>query len=226
MVNEKQVAGEKAAEFIQNGMIVGLGTGSTVDYSIRRIGELVLEGIHITGVATSKSTTELAKSLGIELVSINDVARIDLTIDGADEVDEDFYGTKGGGGALFFEKIVANASNKVIWVVDSTKMVKRLGKFPLPVEVSPFGYKQVYRQLKSEGLGPVLRSINGQPFLTDSNNYIIDLHSAQLDDPMKLAGWLKEIPGIVEHGLFINCADQVIVGRGHSAEIIYSDKID
>jgi len=226
MVNEKQVAGEKATEFIQNGMIVGLGTGSTVDYSIRRITELAHEGVHIKGVAASKSTSELAKSLGIELVSINEVDKIDLTIDGADEVDEVFYGIKGGGGALFFEKIVANASDKVIWVVDSTKMVKRIGRFPLPIEVCPFGYKQVFKKLKLEGFDPVLRLINGQALLTDSNNYILDLHLARQNDPAKLAVWLKDIPGIVEHGLFINYVDQVIVGRGDLAEIIYSDKID
>ncbi|MEL1135446.1 ribose-5-phosphate isomerase RpiA [Desulfitobacterium sp. THU1] len=221
-VNEKQVAGEKAAEFIQNGMLVGLGTGSTVYYSIRRIAELVREGVHIVGVSTSKSTTELAQSLGIELVSINDIGCVDITIDGADEVDEDFNGIKGGGGALFFEKIVAHASKRVIWVVDSSKMVKRLGKSPLQIEVSPIGYKQVYSKLKLEGMGPVLRLISGKPFLTDSNNYIIDLHSAELNNPTKLAGWLKEIPGIIEHGLFINYVDQVIVGRGDSAEIISS----
>jgi len=223
---EKQVAGEKAVDFIHDGMIVGLGTGSTVYYSIRRIADLVREGLHITGVSTSRSTTELARSLGIDLVSINEVDHIDLTIDGADEVDEDFNGINGGGGALFYEKIVTYASYRVIWVVDSSKLVKRLGKFPLPVEVSPFGYKRVYNKLESEGMGPVLRLINSQPFLTDSNNYIIDLRSAQLNDPTKLAGWLKEIPGVIEHGLFINYVNQVIVGSGDSAEILYSHRID
>ncbi len=218
-MSEKQVAGEKAAEFIQDGMVVGLGTGSTVFYSIRRIAQMIREGIEITGVSTSKATTELARSIGITLVSINDVDHIDLTIDGADEVDKDFNGIKGGGGALFFEKITTYASDRVIWVVDSTKMVEKLGKFPLPVEVSPFGYKQVYHKLKSEGMEPVLRLINGQLFLTDSNNYIIDLYSAHLSDYNKLARWLKDIPGIVEHGLFINCVDQIVVGRGDSAEI-------
>lgn len=221
-MREKQLAGEKATEFIQDGMVVGLGTGSTVYYSICRIAELVRAGISITGVSTSQSTTELAQRLGINLVSINDIERIDLTIDGADEVDKEFNGIKGGGGALFFEKIVAFSSDRVIWVVDSSKMVSKLGSVPLPLEVSVFGYKKVYNKLKSEGMKPTLRLLNGQPFRTDSDNYIIDLHMAQIDNPGELARWLKEIPGIVEHGLFINCADQIIIGRENSTEIVYS----
>ncbi len=219
-MNEKQVAGEKAVEFVRDGMIVGLGTGSTVFYSIRKIAELVKDGIKIKGVSTSKQTTELASSLGIKLVSINDVKEINLTIDGADEVDQQLNGIKGGGGALFFEKIVAYSSSKVIWVVDSTKMVQKLGKFPMPVEVGPFGYKRLYKKLRTEGLNPVIRVSNGEPIRTDSYNYILDLHLDQIDNPNELGTWLKGIPGIIEHGLFVDYVDQVIVGRGDSAEVI------
>ena len=219
-MNEKQVAGEKAAEFVRDGMVVGLGTGSTVYYSIRKIAELINEGMKIKGVSTSKSTIGLASSLGIELISIDDVEKIDLTIDGADEVDGNLNGIKGGGGALFFEKIVAYSSAKVIWVVDSTKMVNRLGKFPLPVEVSPFGYKQVYKKMKSEGMNPIVRLNNSQLFRTDSDNYIMDLHLDQIDNPKELGTWIKEIPGVIEHGLFIELVDQVIVGKGDLAKTI------
>jgi len=219
-VNEKQVAGEKAVEYVRDGMVVGLGTGSTVYYSIRKIAELVKNGMEIKGVSTSKQTTKLAGSLGIELVSINDVEEIDLTIDGADEVDQHLNGIKGGGGALFFEKIVAYSSAKVIWVVDSTKMVQKLGKYPIPVEVSPFGHRQVYRKLRSQGLNPVFRLNDEELFRTDCDNYIVDLHLEQIDNPNELGTWLKGIPGVIEHGLFIDCVEYVIVGRGDSAEVI------
>ncbi|WP_072771428.1 ribose-5-phosphate isomerase RpiA [Desulfitobacterium chlororespirans] len=215
-IKEKQQAGEKAAEYVRDGMVVGLGTGSTVFYTIRKIVELVKNGMKIQGVSTSKSTTELAGSLGIELVSINDVETIDLTIDGADEIDQKLNGIKGGGGALFFEKVVAYASAKVIWVVDAGKMAPKLGGVPVPVEVSPFGYRQVYKRLSVEGLNPVMRLESGQPFRTDSDHYILDLYPDNLDHPGELGAWLKEIPGVIEHGLFIDCAAEVLVGRGDS----------
>jgi len=219
-VNEKKVAGEKAAEFVRDGMVVGLGTGSTVYFSILKIAELINKGFKIKGVSTSKATIELARRLGIELISLNEVEQIDLTIDGADEVDENLNGIKGGGGALFFEKMVAYSSTKVIWVVDSTKMVNRLGKFPLPVEVSSFGYKQVFKKMKSEGMNPIIRLNNSQLFRTDSDNYIIDLHLDRIDNHKELGTWIKEIPGVIEHGLFIELVDQVIVGKGLLAKTL------
>lgn len=219
-MNEKKVAGEKAAEFVRDGMVVGLGTGSTVYFSILKIAELINKGFKIKGVSTSKATIELARRLGIELISLNEVEQIDLTIDGADEVDENLNGIKGGGGALFFEKMVAYSSTKVIWVVDSTKMVNRLGKFPLPVEVSSFGYKQVFKKMKSEGMNPIIRLNNSQLFRTDSDNYIIDLHLDRIDNHKELGTWIKEIPGVIEHGLFIELVDQVIVGKGLLAKTL------
>ena len=219
-MNEKQLAGERAAEFVEDGMIIGLGTGSTVYYTIQKIGEMVKQGLKISGVPTSTSTTELAKSLGIPMLSINDVDSIDLTIDGSDEVDPQLNGIKGGGGALLFEKVVAFASRKVIWVVGSNKMVQTLGKFPLPVEVTQFGYKHVYKKLNKHGMNPVLRTVQENIFTTDSNNYILDLHLEKINNPKELAIWLNTIPGVVENGLFIDMADTVIVAKDNSLEII------
>ncbi|MCR2802926.1 ribose-5-phosphate isomerase RpiA [Paenibacillus soyae] len=218
-MNEKQLAGEKAAEFVKNGMTVGLGTGSTVYYTIRRIGEMVKEGLTIKAVSTSSSTTRLAESLRIPLVSIDEAGKLDLTIDGADEVDPAFRGIKGGGGALFFEKIVAAASERSIWVVGSDKLVDRLGRFPLPVEVVPFGYSQVYRRLFDKGLNPKLRMSGENRYITDSGNYIIDLQLGAIGDPEALNDWLNGITGVVEHGLFLGMANAVVVARQDIVEV-------
>lgn len=150
MVNQKKIAGEKACEWIKPGMVVGLGTGSTVYYTIEKLGEMVQAGLNIIGVATSEQTAEQARKSGIPLKSLNDVLEIDVTIDGADEVDREFQGIKGGGGALLREKMVAEASLLNIWVVGEDKLVPTLGKFPLPLEVIPFGWKQVKRTLEKK----------------------------------------------------------------------------
>ncbi|KHD85475.1 ribose-5-phosphate isomerase RpiA [Heyndrickxia ginsengihumi] len=217
---QKKLAGEKAAEFVEDGMIVGLGSGSTVYYTIQKLGELVKNGLHIKGVSTSSRTSSLAASLGIQLVSLNEVEKIDLTIDGADEVDRNFNGIKGGGGALLFEKMVAKASAKNIWVVDQSKRVNALGSFPLPVEVIPFGYTHVNKALQERGFKPVLRTENGEPFQTDSHHYILDIHTGSIDDPHALHQWLKSLTGVVETGLFIDIADAVIVGEKQTASIV------
>ncbi len=145
-MNEKQLAAEKSVEFIKDGMTLGLGTGSTVFFLVNKLAELVKDGLKIKCVSTSNQTSELAKSLGIKITKFNEVDIIDLTIDGADEVDKNLNGIKGGGGALLFEKIVASASNQVIWIVDSSKFVKKLGKFPLPVEVIEFGSNHLLKR--------------------------------------------------------------------------------
>lgn len=219
-MNEKQLAGEKAAEFVKDGMTVGLGTGSTVYYTIRRIGEMVREGLNIKAVSTSSSTTLLAESLNIPLVAIDEVGWLDLTIDGADEVDPSFQGIKGGGGALFFEKIVAAASDRSIWVVDSRKLVERLGKFPLPVEVVPYGNTHVFQRLSGRGMNPKWRMSGESRFVTDSGNYIIDLHLGAIEDPVALNDWLNGITGVVEHGLFLGMADTVIVAHQDIVEVM------
>ncbi len=218
---EKKIAGEKATEFIQNGMIVGLGTGSTVAHTIKKISELIKEKkILIECVSTSNGTTILAQSLGIPLIPIHEITDIDVTIDGADEIDPLFNGIKGGGGALLFEKIIAKASKQNIWVVDGAKMVDDLGKFPLPVEIVPFGYTHTIKHLNNNGYKPKLRYKNGQQFITDSGNYIVDLHLKTIKDPVVLEKELNCIPGVVENGLFIKIVDKVITAEKQSIRIL------
>jgi ribose 5-phosphate isomerase A len=219
---EKLNAGEKAIDFIKDGMTLGLGTGSTVYYTIKKIGELVKEGMHLKAVSTSSDTARLASSLGIVILPFNEIQKIDLTIDGADEVDTDLNGIKGGGGALLYEKLVAEASDNIIWVVDSSKLVQKLGKFPLPVEVVQYGYNYLLRFFNFKHFNPVLRlKKDGNPFLTDAGNFIIDLHLGKIDHPEKINRELKLITGVVETGLFLNLADKVIIGRNKETEIIY-----
>lgn len=219
-MDKKRAAGEKATEFIKDRMIVGLGTGSTVYYTINKLGEMVANGLRIKAVSTSRSTTELAEKLGISLVSLNEIDHIDITIDGADEVDDDLNGIKGGGGALLYEKLVAVSSDKVIWVVDSSKMVKKLGRFPLPVEVIPFAYNQVLNKFKNMDFSPKVRMKNNSFFVTDGGHYIIDLYLNEIENPYELQNNLDSMPGVVEHGLFLNIADTIIVGKENSVEII------
>jgi len=221
---EKIIAAEKATEFVENGMVVGLGTGSTVFFAINKLGELVKKGLTIKAVSTSNATTKLAQSIGIKLISIDEVDEIDITIDGADEADRSFNGIKGGGGALLFEKIVALSSKVNIWIIDSEKLVDKLGKFPLPVEVIPFGYKKVFEKLKAMNLNPVLRKKDNEMFFTDSGNYILDLQSEEIDEIEKSDRDLKLITGVIETGLFIGIPDKIIIGRDNSTEILYNPK--
>jgi ribose 5-phosphate isomerase A len=218
-MNEKQLAAEKSIEFVKDGMILGLGTGSTVFYLVQKLAELVKQGLIIKCVSTSLQTTELAKKFGIQTVNFNDVDYVDLTIDGADEVDENLNGIKGGGGALLFEKIIAKFSEKVIWIVDSSKFVKMLGKFPLPVEVIPFGINHILNKFDELGYNPKLRMVNENPFITDSGNIIIDLHLDIIEDSIMTEQKIKLISGVVEVGLFNNIADTVIVGLENSTKI-------
>ena len=219
-MNEKQLAAEKSIEFIKDGMIVGLGTGSTVFFLVNKLAESVKQGLNITCVSTSNQTSELAKSLGIRISSLNEVEKIDLTIDGADEVDKNLNGIKGGGGALLYEKIVAKASNKVIWIIDSSKYVLQLGKFPLPVEIISFGSNQLLKRFDELGFNPEIRKNGNDNFITDSGNLIVDLHLNEIEDAINLERQIKLIPGVVEVGLFNNIADLVIIGKGNSTEII------
>ncbi|HLG32336.1 MAG TPA: ribose-5-phosphate isomerase RpiA [Ignavibacteriaceae bacterium] len=219
-MKEKKIAAEAAVEFVEDGMIVGLGTGSTVGFFINGLVPRIKAGLKITAVSTSQKTTELAKSIGIELINLNEADEIDLTVDGADEVDKDLNGIKGGGGALLYEKIVAGYSKKNIWIIDSTKLVETLGKFPLPVEVMKFGCNQLLTKLEMRGYNPKFRMNNNNYFITDSNHYIIDLYLGRIDKPETLDREIKSFPGVVETGLFIDFADVVIVGRGEKVEII------
>ncbi|MBM5596227.1 ribose-5-phosphate isomerase RpiA [Listeria seeligeri] len=214
MVNQKKIAGEKACEWIEDGMVVGLGTGSTVYYTIEKLGELVQQGLKITGVATSEQTARQAEKLGIPLKSLNDVVEINITIDGADEVTGAFQGIKGGGGALLREKMVAEASRLNIWVVGEEKLVDSLGNFPLPLEVIPFGWKQIKRSLEKEGIQATLRTQhNKEIYQTNNGNYILDIVNQTFTNPIKWQEKLAQVPGIVEQGLFLNYVDIIICGK-------------
>ncbi|HAA6726420.1 TPA_asm: ribose 5-phosphate isomerase A [Listeria monocytogenes] len=221
-MNQKKIAGEKACEWIEDGMIVGLGTGSTVYYTIEKLGQMVNNGLHITGVATSEETTKQAEKLGIPLKSLNDVTEIDVTIDGADEIDTNFQGIKGGGGALLREKMVASASLKNIWVVSEEKLVRTLGKFPVPLEVIPFGWKQIERTLAKEQIQTNLRKqSNGEFYVTNNGNYILDIVNQSFTDAEMWQEKLAQIPGVVEHGLFLDYVDVIMCGKANGeTEII------
>ncbi|AVF25473.1 ribose-5-phosphate isomerase A [Paenibacillus larvae subsp. larvae] len=209
--NQKKRAAEEAVHLVEDGMTLGLGTGSTVFYFLQALARR--RGLNIRGVSTSGQTTRLASELGIPLVKLGDTGGLDLTIDGADEVDERMQGIKGGGGALLYEKIVASYSRYNVWIVDSGKRVKQLGKFPLPVEVVPFALRPVQELFRHKEWKPRLRLKGDTPFLTDSQNVILDLHLQSIPDPAALAGQLNAIPGVVEHGLFLGMTQRVIVGE-------------
>ena len=209
----KKKVGEYAATFIQPGTVIGVGTGSTAYWMIMALGAKVRDGFSITAVPTSRATSELARAQGIPLATLNDVDRLALTIDGADEVDPALQLIKGGGGALLQEKMVAAASDRMVVIADEQKLVDRLGKFPLPIEVIPFGWKQVQRRVALLGCpSSELRVRDGQLFVTDHGNYILDAHFGAIADARGLGEALHDIPGVVEHGLFIGLATEVLVG--------------
>ena len=223
---EKQLAAGKALQFIESGMVVGLGTGSTVKFMLEGLAEKVRSGLEIKTVSTSVATTQFAESLGICVSELKDVDEIDLTIDGADEVDPQLNGIKGGGGALLYEKIIASLSRKNIWIVDSSKFVKKLGKFLLPVEILPFGSEKLFNKLNSLGYNPRFRMENDKPFVTDGNHYIIDLGIDQTDDIRKLNTELKSFPGVIETGFFIDICNVLIVGKESECEMIFKNEKD
>lgn len=207
----KKQAGLKAAEYVKDGMVVGLGTGSTAYYFVEEIGRRVREeGLQVTGVTTSSRTTAQAQGLGIPLVSPDAIDRIDVTVDGADEVDPNFNGIKGGGGALLMEKVVAVPTDHYIWVVDETKLVSQLGAFKLPVEVVQYGAERLLRHFAQKGYKPAFRETEGQRFVTDMGNFIIDLDLGAIADAEALAAELDTTVGVVEHGLFNGLVDTVI----------------
>ena len=216
----KQLAGEKAATFIEDRMMVGLGSGSTVYYTIRKLGELVRQGLAIKAVCTSEKTRYLAMEAGIPLWHLDETEYIDLTIDGADEVDPLGQGIKGGGGALLYEKIVASNSKQNIWVVEKRKMVQQLGAFPLPVEIMPFGHRNLIRRMDEMRLNPVLRMEGGEIFVTDGQHYIVDLHLRSIKDPRHLDLALRQMPGVVEHGLFLDTVNKVVAAGPDQVDII------
>jgi ribose 5-phosphate isomerase A len=213
--DEKQVVARASLHFVRDGDRVGLGSGSTATYAVRFLGERVHAGLKIVGVPTSNQTKELAASLGIPLSSLEKTPELDVTIDGADEVDPQLSLIKGGGGALLHEKIVASASRRLVIIADSSKQVARLGKFPVPLEVITFAQPLVKRKVEALGASVTLRlDAKGTPFVTDEGHHILDCHFSAIPDVPALARQLSDMPGIVEHGLFVDMATTVLVGKG------------
>lgn len=213
-VNEiKQKVSEEAVQLIQHDMIVGIGSGSTVDYFIIELGKKVKQGLKCIAVPASTETFSLAKQQGITLVELNEVSTIDLTIDGADEIDQQLQLIKGGGGALLQEKMVAAASKQLVIIADNSKLKPTLGTFPLPVEVIPYGWKQLERHIHERyGIKTMLRQKNSETYITDHGHYILDCHFDEIKKPDELNQSLHLIPGIIETGLFINMCNMAIIG--------------
>lgn len=213
-MDQKKLVGETAARYVEDQMVVGLGTGSTAFCMVEALAKRVKdENLTIECVATSNATFDLAKELGLNIKELAEVDEIDLTIDGVDEVTPDLQGVKGGGGALTREKIVAVRSKKNIWIADESKVVEQLGSFPLAVEVLPFGHEYLLKIFERNGYQPTLRKTDkDQVYETDSENYIIDLSLEVIKTPKELAHELKNMVGVVEHGLFIDIVDKVLIG--------------
>ncbi|AXI54024.1 Ribose-5-phosphate isomerase A (plasmid) [Pseudoseohaeicola sp. NH-UV-7] len=218
----KFVAAKRATEYVEDGMRVGLGTGSTAAWLVRCLGEMVREdGLKIKGVPTSTRTAELAREVGIQVISLDEAKWLDLTIDGTDEFDGDLNLIKGGGGALLQEKIVATASDRMIVIADIGKEVETLGAFPLPIEVIPFGWQTTQALVEETlismdvlGRSTTMRMNGSVPFVTDEGNHILDLHLNRIGNPRQLALVLNQMPGVVENGLFIDICDTVVIGYG------------
>lgn len=222
----KKAAALKAVEFVRDGMVVGLGTGSTAKHMVIALGEKVRAGMTLRGVPTSQETAALARQSGIPLIDAENRWEIDVAIDGADQVDPAFNLIKGGGGALLKEKIVAASAKQFIVLVDHSKQVPVLGgSFPLPIEVIPFGWGSTAREIQRLTKSPVvLREHNGAPFKTEAGNLIVDVHLARIEQPADLEIALNQIPGIVETGLFVGRTDILIVGKASGTETFRAKK--
>jgi ribose 5-phosphate isomerase A len=218
---EKQMAARAAVELVRAGQIVGLGSGSTAAHAVRFLAERVRSGLRIVGVPTSKKTKELAEQLGIPLTTLDEHSRIDIDIDGADEIDPQLNLIKGGGGAFLREKIIASVSRRFVVIADSAKQVECLGKFPLPVEVIPFAQSLIKPQIEALGAQVKLREYAyGNPYVTDEGHHILDCTFGEISDPPRLADNLRRIPGVVEHGLFIGMAEMAVIGGNDETTLI------
>lgn len=221
----KKQAGVTAAQFVTDGMTVGLGTGSTAYFFVEEIGRRIKdEGLQVVGVTTSSATTKQAEGLGIPLKAVDDIDSIDVTVDGADEVDKDFNGIKGGGAALLMEKIVATPTKEYIWVVDESKMVEHLGAFKLPVEVIQYGADRLFRVFEKAGYKPSFRMKENQRLITDMKNYIIDLDLGKIEKPFEFAEMLDKTVGVVDHGLFNGMVNKVIVAGKDGVKVLEAPK--
>lgn len=212
-------AGEHAAEYVRDGMRVGLGSGTTIYWTLLRLAERVGAGLRMQGIPTSLKTERLALGLGIPLAGFAECPRLDLYLDGAKEIDADKAMIKGGGGSFFREKLVAEGSARRIIVVDGSKRVERLGGVPVPVEIAPFGWEWTLEKLRALGCEPTLRTGEDRPVVTDNGNYVADCAFGSVADPAGLHGRIKRLTGIVETGLFVGLADEVVVGGDRGIEI-------
>lgn len=211
---QKQLAARWAADQVADGMVVGLGTGSTATLAVRALGERVRQGLHVTGVATSASTEQLARSLDIKVIALDDSTALDIAIDGADEVDPGLNLIKGLGGALLREKLVELTARDLTIIVDEGKLVPILGsRSPVPVEIVPYGWRWTQSRIEALGCRALRRVVNDEVFLTDGGHYILDCRFGPLADAPTLAGHLKAVPGVIEHGLFLSLATRVVIGK-------------
>jgi ribose 5-phosphate isomerase A len=218
---EKELAAEAAVALVRDGMVVGLGTGSTAAYALRGLGRRIAQGLHIRAVPSSKWAENLAREVGIPLLTFADVNRLDVTIDGTDEFDPGLSLIKGGGGALFREKVVAAASDKLWIIADGSKRVPVLGKFPLPIEVNPFGWQVAARRIGEFGAQVRLRRTSAeQPFVSDNGGYILDCAFGAIPDPMGLEAKLRRVVGVMETGLFVGLAETVFLADGEQVRIL------
>ena len=223
----KRQAAARAVEQVQDGMKLGLGTGSTAKHFVELLGERVRAGLKVIGVPTSEATRADAERCGVPLTTLDQVDRLDLTVDGADEIDANLELIKGGGGALLREKIVAAASDRMIVIADDTKWVKTLGRFPLPIEVIPFGLGATRRAIETvfaengvSGQMDVRKAKDGHAFVTDGGHWIVDAHLGAIADSPRLAAALNSIPGVVEHGLFIGLARTAVLAGPQGIRVI------
>lgn len=212
--DQKRLVGEKAADYIKDGMTVGLGSGSTVYWTLKKLGEMIQQGMKVSGIPSSKRTEGWANEFCIPLIDFKDVEYLDIAIDGADEVDTNLNLSKGGGGSLLREKLVDEYARKLIIVVDESKMVNELGRFPLPVEIIPFGWEVTAKRIAKLGCVPKLRINDNEIFVTNNGNYIVDCQFESITKPTELHNQLKQLLGVVETGLFVDMTDVVIVGGG------------
>jgi ribose 5-phosphate isomerase A len=220
---QKRAAGEAAAQLVESGMVVGLGTGSTAAWFVKALGARALD---VTCVCTSVATAELAASLGMKLAELGDTREIDMTVDGADEIGPGLSLIKGGGAALLREKLVWEASKRCVVIADAAKVVPALGKFALPIEVVAFGHKTTALRICDVlaeydiGIGPRLRSKDGRPVQTDGGNLIYDAACGRIEEPAALADALKSVTGVVDHGLFLDLADQALIGTPGGVQVL------
>jgi len=223
----KRQAAARALEHVSDGMNLGLGTGSTAKHFVELLGARVRAGLHVIGVPTSEATRADAARCGIPLTTLDDIDRLDLTVDGADEIDPSLNAIKGGGGALLREKIVAAASDRMIVIADDSKWVEALGRFPLPIEVIPFGLAATQRAIGGafaesgvSGQMVIRKGGDGHVFVTDGGHWIVDAHLGRITDAPRLAGLLASIPGVVEHGLFIGLASMAVLAGARGIRVV------